>query len=90
LLEALKAIAAASEAARKGHYGCGPKNGFRNTAGFRHWTSAMHAAFSSSLNLVAQAMKWRRALAAVKVLPQSLQRKRYAPNSMPCLTIRLR
>jgi len=52
LLEALKAIAAASEAVRKGHYGRRPKNGFRNTAGFRHWTEILVVVDGSELSLL--------------------------------------
>lgn len=41
--EALRAIAAASEAVRQGRYGRGPLSGFRKTAVFRQWTEILAA-----------------------------------------------
>lgn len=43
LREALRAIAAASEAVRQGRYGRGPLSGFRKTAVFRQWTEILAA-----------------------------------------------
>jgi hypothetical protein len=52
LRDALEAIAGASEAVRQGRYGRGPKNGFRNTAVFRHWTEILAAVDASEHSLL--------------------------------------
>jgi hypothetical protein len=43
LRDALKAIAAATDAVRQGRYGRGPQSGFRKTAVFRQWTEILAA-----------------------------------------------